>query len=84
MIMNRYKFGGGIINDTIVHLVNPNLPFGGIGNSGIGSYRGKSSFDLFSHKKSVVKRGMWYENEVRYPPYKNKLNFVKKLLRFLK
>ena len=84
MIMNRYKFGGGIVNDTIVHLVNPNLPFGGIGNSGIGSYRGKSSFELFSHKKSVVKRGMWYENEVRYPPYKNKLNFVKKLLRFLK
>ena len=60
-IIRRYRFGGGVVNDTIIHLTNPNLPFGGIGNSGYGSYHGKSSFDLFTHKKSIVKRKMWLE-----------------------
>ena len=65
------RFGGGVVNDTIIHLTNPNLPFGGIGNSGYGSYHGKSSFDLFTHKKSIVKkRKMWLENNLRYAPYK--------------
>lgn len=82
-IICRYRFGGGVVNDTIIHLTNPNLPFGGIGNSGYGSYHGKSSFDLFTHKKSIVKRKMWLENNLRYAPYKNKLNLVKKILRYL-
>ena len=72
------------INDTIVHLANSKLPFGGIGNSGTGSYHGKSSFDLFSHKKSIVKKGNWYDNNLRYAPYKNKLNVLKRLMKYLR
>ena len=83
-IINRYSFGGGAINDTIVHLANSKLPFGGIGNSGIGSYHGKSSFDLFSHKKSIVKKSNWYDNNLRYAPYKNKLNLLKRLMKYLR
>jgi aldehyde dehydrogenase (NAD+) len=82
-IIRRFRFGGGVVNDTIIHLTNPNLPFGGIGNSGYGSYHGKSSFDLFTHKKSIIKRKMWLENNLRYAPYKNKLNLVKKILKYL-
>jgi len=82
-IIRRYRFGGGVVNDTIIHLTNPNLPFGGIGNSGYGSYHGKSSFDLFTHKKSIVKRKMWPENNLRYAPYNNKLNLIKKILKYL-
>ena len=67
-IINRYKFGGGAVNDTIVHLANPKLPFGGIGSSGYGSYHGKYSFELFTHNKSIVKRGTWYDNKLRYAP----------------
>ena len=83
IIINRYPFGGGAINDTIVHLANSRLPFGGIGNSGIGSYHGKASFELFSHKKSVVNRSIWFDNNLRYAPYKNKLSLVRKIMKYL-
>ena len=82
-IVNRYPFGGGAINDTIVHLANSRLPFGGVGNSGMGSYHGKSSFELFSHKKPIVKRSTWFDNNLRYAPYKNKLNLVRRLMKYL-
>jgi len=82
-VINRYSFGGGSINDTIVHLANSRLPFGGIGNSGIGSYHGKLSFELFSHKKSIVNRSTWFDNNLRYAPYKNKLSLVRKLMKYL-
>lgn len=82
-IVNRYSFGGGAINDTIIHLANPRLPFGGIGKSGIGSYHGKLSFELFSHKKSIVSKSTWFDNNLRYPPYKNKLSLVRKLMKLL-
>ena len=82
-VINRYSFGGGVINDTIVHLANPRLPFGGIGKSGIGSYHGKFSFELFSHKKSIVSRSTWFDNNLRYAPYKNKLSLVRKLMKYL-
>lgn len=72
--------GGMVINDTIVHLSNENLPFGGVGASGMGSYHGKFSFELFSHKKSVMKRSFKLENNLRYPPYKNKLWLIRKIL----
>ena len=83
IIINRYPFGGGAINDTIVHLANSRLPFGGIGNSGIGSYHGKASFELFSHKKSIVNRSTWFDNNLRYAPYKNKLSLVRKIMKYL-
>ncbi len=81
-IINRYKFGGGAVNDTIVHLANPKLPFGGIGNSGYGSYHGKYSFELFTHNKSIVKRGTWYDNKLRYSPYEKKFSIMKKIIKY--
>ena len=83
IIINRYPFGGGAVNDTIVHLANSRLPFGGIGSSGIGSYHGKASFELFSHKKSIVRRYTWFDNNLRYTPYKNKLSLVRKIMKYL-
>lgn len=81
-ILNKYSFGGGVINDTLIHFGNQKLPFGGVGFSGMGCYHGKFGFDTFSHKKSVIKRGTWFDPSLRYPPYKNKLNFVKRLFKF--
>lgn len=78
---NKISFGGGCINDVMMHLSNEHLPFGGVGNSGIGNYHGKFGFDSFSHQKSVLDRATWGEPELKYPPYtKKKLNWIKKLL----
>ncbi len=83
LFMGRLSFGGGCINDTLVHLSDPKLPFGGVGQSGMGAYHGEAGFDLFSHKKSVVDKSVKLDLPVRYPPYNdNKLNTMKKLLSF--
>ncbi len=79
-IIARYSFGGGCINDTIVHFSNKRLPFGGVGHSGIGAYHGKLSFDTFSHYKGIVKKANWLDLPMRYAPYKDKLATIKKLL----
>lgn len=79
-IIARYSFGGGCINDTIVHFSNKRLPFGGVGHSGIGAYHGKLSFDTFSHHKGIVKKANWLDLPMRYAPYKDKLATIKKLL----
>ena len=63
-------FGGGCVNDTIVHLATAEMGFGGVGNSGMGSYHGKKSFDTFSHEKSVLKKYCWLDMPMRYQPYK--------------
>lgn len=73
-------FGGACVNDTLVHLGNPHLPFGGVGASGMGSYHGKKSFETFSHYKSIYKRSSWMDIPVRYPPYKNKMKWLKLFL----
>lgn len=78
-LMERYPFGGGTINDTIIHISNKHLPFGGVGASGIGGYHGKFSFDLFSHKKAIVKRGTWLDVPVRYAPYKIPEKWAKRI-----
>lgn len=75
------SYGGGCINDTIMHLSNPYLPFGGVGNSGMGSYHGKGSFDIFTHYKSILKRSNAFDPELRYPPYGNKIKSIKKFLK---
>ena len=80
-IIRKYSFGGGAINDTIIHVGNPNLPFGGVGHSGIGAYHGKASFDLLSHKKSIVKKGNWLDIKIRYAPYKGKLEYIRKFFK---
>lgn len=81
-ITTEVSFGGGCINNTIMHLVDPNLPFGGIGNSGFGAYHGKAGFDAFSHKKSVIKTGNWFDLRQKYPPYdKRSLRIIKLFLK---
>ncbi|MBU5293588.1 aldehyde dehydrogenase [Anaerosalibacter bizertensis] len=80
-IINGISFGGGCINDTIMHLSSPYLPFGGVGTSGMGSYHGKKSFDTFTHYKSILEKSNIIDPNFRYPPYGNKLNIVKKFLK---
>lgn len=80
-VISEISFGGGCINDTIVHLATPYLPFGGVGNSGMGSYHGKASFDTFSHKKSVLKKSNLIDIPLRYPPYKGKIKLLRKILK---
>ena len=76
-ILKHISFGGGCINDTIYHLASPYLPFGGVGNSGMGAYHGKGSFDTFSHKKSILKQTTFFDLPLRYPDAKNGLKFIK-------
>ncbi|MDP2667230.1 MAG: aldehyde dehydrogenase family protein [Nitrosopumilaceae archaeon] len=71
-ILSRISFGGGCINDCVMHVSNSNLPFGGVGSSGMGSYHGKFSFETFSHKKSVLKNTFWFDLKLRYAPYNDK------------
>jgi acyl-CoA reductase-like NAD-dependent aldehyde dehydrogenase len=80
-ILKNTSSGGVCINDTIMHLDVIELPFGGVGDSGIGSYHGKKSFETFSHYKSVLRKAFWGELNLRYPPYKNKINLLKKMLK---
>ncbi|MCH3881876.1 MULTISPECIES: aldehyde dehydrogenase [Tenacibaculum] len=77
----KYSFGGGTINDTTVHFANHRLPFGGVGESGIGGYHGKQTFVTFSHKKGVVTRGNWLDIPTRYAPYTGKLKQLKTLMK---
>jgi aldehyde dehydrogenase (NAD+) len=73
--------GSGGLNETVVHFVNLNLPFGGVGDSGMGRYHGKYSFETFSYKRSFLKKAAWIDIPVRYPPYGKKLWLIKKLIR---
>lgn len=77
-IIRDLSFGGGCINDTIMHLTEEKLPFGGVGLSGFGSYHGKKSYDTFSHQKSILKKSLKLELNLKYPPYNsNKLKLTK-------
>jgi aldehyde dehydrogenase (NAD+) len=79
-LIKTYSFGGGCINDTVVHFSNKRLPFGGVGHSGMGAYHGQLSFDIFSHHKAVVKKANWLDLPMRYAPYKDKLASIKRIL----
>lgn len=79
-VMKHLSFGGGCINDTIMHLANSTMPFGGVGDSGMGGYHGKYSFDTFSHKKSMMKKALWPDLPFRYPPYKEKYFKILKMI----
>ncbi|MBO5686761.1 MAG: aldehyde dehydrogenase [Alistipes sp.] len=78
-MLRRTSSGGACINDTIMHIANEGLPFGGVGNSGMGAYHGKLSYDAFSHYRAVVVTPTWLDLPFRYMPYKM-FSFVKKLL----
>ena len=81
--LSKYSFGGGCVNDIAIHLANRNLPFGGVGQSGMGAYHGKFSFDTFSNHKSIVKKANWLDIPISYAPYRDKINWVRKLLNWL-
>ncbi len=78
--LKAIPFGGGCINNSSVHLLNDNLPFGGRGASGMGHYHGRYSFNTFSHKKAVLNSSTWLDPLLKYPPFKNKLNLFKKVI----
>lgn len=81
-LLHSCSFGGGCINDTIMHLANPRLPFGGVGASGLGAYHGKKSFETFSHYRSIFRQSLRIDLPFRYMPYTDKkFNFLKKVLR---
>lgn len=80
-VLDSLSFGGGCINDTLYHLANPNLPFGGVGNSGMGSYHGKDSFDTFSHKKSILKQTTKFDIPLRYPGSKIAHSITKRIMK---
>lgn len=71
MLLERLHFGGGCVNDTIIHLASEDLPFGGVGESGMGRYHGKFGFDTFSHLKGIVSKPFWLDLPMRYQPYSN-------------
>ena len=80
-IINNFTFGGGCINDTLSHVASLNLPFGGVGTSGMGRYHGESSFKTFTYEKAIVKKDTKIDIKLAFPPYKNKIKLIKKLMK---
>ena len=78
--VKRIPFGGGCINNADWHFANHNLPFGGVGNSGMGAYHGKFSFDTFTRRKGILKTPFWFDPSIKYPGLKGKLGLLKKLM----
>jgi len=81
-MIERHSFGGGAINDNMIHFINHKMPFGGVGHSGIGAYHGKRGFDTFSHQKSITNKATWLDIPIRYAPYKGKLKSLKFFLKY--
>jgi len=79
LIINNVSFGGGCVNSTLMHMLNPNLPFGGVGNSGYGFYSGRWSIEMFSHKKAIFHRALTDEPSPVFPPYEDHVKFVKQM-----
>jgi len=80
-LLNELSFGGGAVNDALMHISNSNLPFGGVGSSGIGSYHGEAGFATFSHHKSILEKPFWLEPNLKYPPNTGKkLSWIKWLM----
>lgn len=81
-LLKEISFGGGAINESLMHLSNSKLPFGGVGFSGIGNYHDKAGFDAFTHFKSVLDKPTWFESNIKYAPYsEKKLKMIKRLLK---
>lgn len=80
-LISKLQFGGGCINHCIQHFANPNLPFGGVGESGIGSYHGFHGFERFSHKKSILKATSWFDLSLIYPPYQGKIKTFRRIMK---
>ena len=83
-ILEEVSFGGGCVNDSVMHISNSNLPFGGVGDSGIGAYHSEAGFRTFSHYKGILEKYNWFESNIKYSPYtQSKFNLIKKLLPFI-
>jgi aldehyde dehydrogenase (NAD+) len=78
--IKKIPFGGGCINNTVWQFTNLNMPFGGIGNSGIGAYHGKKTFEVFSHEKPVLKTATWLDPSIKYPGFEGKISLLKKVI----
>ncbi len=81
MWLEAIPAGGACINNASWYLTNHHLPFGGRGNSGIGQYHGKNSFETFSHRKAVMKTPTWFDPAIKYPPFKGKLKLFKWIIK---
>lgn len=80
-LLSEISFGGGAVNEAIMHISNSRLPFGGVGQSGTGSYHGEAGFKAFSHYKSVLEKANWFETKLKYSPYsEGKLKWIKRLM----
>jgi aldehyde dehydrogenase (NAD+) len=79
-VLSATSSGGGCVNDTIMHVSNPRMPFGGVGNSGMGRYHGRFSFETFSHHRSILRKTTLFNPTLAYPPYKNKLRYIRRML----
>ena len=77
----KYRLAGGCVNDTIMHLAGSRLPFGGVGDSGMGQYHGKAGFDTFTHYKGVLIGTSKFDLPLRYPPYDRNLGLIKKFIK---
>lgn len=77
----KVRFGGGCINNGVIHLGNPDIPFGGVGTSGMGQYHGKQGFDTFTRPKSIMKSPTWFDAPLWYAPYKNHVKWIKLLFK---
>lgn len=80
-VLDSISFGGGCVNDTLSHLASPEVPFGGVGTSGMGAYHGEFSFKTFSHEKSILKKSSKYDMKLLYPPYRNRLTWIRKFIK---
>lgn len=81
LMHEKISFGGGCINDTVSHVASSYMPFGGVGHSGLGAYHGEHSFGTFSHAKSILKKSTQFDMKLIYPPYKDRVGWVKKLMK---
>lgn len=80
-LLSEISFGGGAVNEAIMHISNSRLPFGGVGQSGTGSYHGEAGFRTFSHYKSILEKASWFETKLKYSPYsEGKLKWIKRLM----
>ena len=80
-VLERCRFGGGCIKDTLIHLATSEMPFGGVGESGMGGYHGEAGFAEFTHKRSIVDKKTWMDFPIRYQPYTaKKLKLIRKFL----
>jgi len=82
-VLQETRSGGVCLNDTVTHMVGQDLPFGGLGESGMGAYHGQASFDCFTHRRSVLRRAFAFDSRLRYPPPRIALATLKRAYRFL-